>query len=164
MRRLSTALAALPVLLWADIAAAQDKVFVIRHAEQELSAANPSLTNEGQERAAEVASMLRDAEIDVVFASSTLRTQQTGNIIATSLGVSSHEFPKYSYAEMIEKVRTSHADETVLIVGNSGTIPAILKLLGVIEPVTVSKSDYDNLFLVVPNGNGSSELVRLRMP
>ncbi|SMX25622.1 SixA phosphatase family protein [Boseongicola aestuarii] len=165
MRKLWFALTVLPAMICAGMTEAQEKVFLIRHAEEELlSGANPKLSSEGRERAARYASMLRDAEIDVLFSSSTVRTQETGDIIAESLGVPSHSFNKYGYGEMLAQVEAQNVDDTILIVGNSGTIPTMLRLLGVVEEVKVSKSDYDNLFLVVPNDNGPSQFVRLRMP
>ncbi len=85
MRMLLPPLLAAMVISYA--AAAQEAVYVIRHAEKENAGDDPSITQEGQARAAAWAEMLQTVELDVVFTSDAKRTQQTGNIIADKLGL-----------------------------------------------------------------------------
>ena len=56
---------------------------------------------------------------------------------------------------LIQKVRT--ASGNVLVVGHSNTVPAVIKELGVAEPVSIAETEYDNLFVVT-----KGTLIRLR--
>jgi hypothetical protein len=50
----------------------------------------------------------------------------------------------------------------VLVVGHSDTVPAILRLMGHPDPVTIAHAEHDNLFVVVPHAAGPPSVVRLR--
>ena len=69
-------------------AIAQEVVYLIRHAEKELSGNDPSITEQGRARAGAWAEVLQYVGLDVVFTSDAKRTQQTGQIIADKLGLS----------------------------------------------------------------------------
>ena len=74
---------AFAVVITAALAsAAQEAVFVIRHAEKELRGEDPAITNAGRNRAAAWADMLQHAGFDIVINSDARHTQQTGQIIA----------------------------------------------------------------------------------
>jgi hypothetical protein len=55
--------------------------------------------------------------------------------------------------------KLKRASGNVLVVGHSNTLPQIINALGVRPRVTVSESDYDNLFLVV--GSPRPDLIQL---
>jgi hypothetical protein len=50
----------------------------------------------------------------------------------------------------------------VLVVGHSNTVPALLVALHVDTAVAIADSDYDNLFIVVPQKEGRPVLLRLK--
>jgi broad specificity phosphatase PhoE len=151
-------LLAASVALAASSAGAQTAVFVVRHAEK-VSEEDQRLTEAGKARAARLASMLRDSGIAAIFSTDTERTIGTAKPLSDALA---RKIQLYEdVPALVRTLRERHADETVLVVGHSNTLPALLKALGCAAPVTTTDGEYDNLFVVLPNG-GAATLVRLR--
>ncbi|PLX43580.1 MAG: hypothetical protein C0605_03820 [Hyphomicrobiales bacterium] len=144
--------------------AAQEAVFIIRHAEKELSGADPSITKAGKLRAAAWAKMLRHVGLDVVFTSDAKRTRQTGEIIAASLGLPLHARNRADTAGLTDTLSFDHEEDVVLIVAHAETIPGILQNLGVSGNIKVSQADFANLFIVAQPGSDKARLLRLQMP
>ena len=143
---------------------AQKVVYLIRHAEQVLDVEDPPLTVAGHQRAKAWAGILRDAGIKVVYTSKKRRTKQTGEPIAQALNIPLETMPRRDVAGLVDRLRTRHADDAVLIVGHSRTIPKLVKELGHSEEVTIERDDYDSLFIVVPQSERDPLVVRLRYP
>jgi hypothetical protein len=59
------------------------------------------------------------------------------------------------------RLKAEHSRETVLVVGHSNTVPPLLKALGCAEDITISASQYDDLFAVVSRARGRPVLLRL---
>jgi hypothetical protein len=55
-----------------------------------------------------------------------------------------------------------HAGGTVLVVGHSNTVPAIVGALGAPQPKDLCDSEYDQVFTVVLGDGGSPRLIRSR--
>jgi phosphohistidine phosphatase SixA len=141
------------VMVVAAQAAAQNLVFVVRHAEKAAAAGaggmmadDPDLSDEGRARAESLARMLKDAGIKTIFATEFKRTRQTAAPLATALGIKVVSIGSSDSAKQVEMARK--ATGNVLVVGHSNTVPMILKELGVQESVTIDDSEYDNLFIV----------------
>jgi phosphohistidine phosphatase SixA len=152
------------VLALTTTVTAQDVVFVVRHAERADAGMkggmkDPPLSPEGEARARRLASMLRSADVEHVFASQFKRTQQT----AQPLAAAEHIETTVVTAKDIDALtkQLSATKGASLVVGHSDTVGDIIKALGVREEVTISDDDYDNLFVVVRVG-GEAKLVRLR--
>ncbi len=151
MRRL--ALSFLLVLL-AVPAAAQQLIFVVRHAERAdaaagaspMMASDPDLSEAGRARAESLAAALKDAKISAIFVTPYKRTQQTAAPLATALGVTILTIPSTDTEGLVAKVKA--APGNVLIVGHSNTVPEVIKGLGIDTPPPVAETDFDNLFIV----------------
>lgn len=162
MRRLALSLL---VLFFALPAAAQQTVFVVRHAERAdtasggapVMAADPDLSDAGRTRAESLAVALRDAKITAIFVTPFKRTQQTAEPLAKALGIQLTAIDPKDTAGLIEKVQGVTGN--VLIVGHSNTVPDLLTRLGIADAPKLADNDYDNLFVVI-RGEKSS-LVRL---
>lgn len=155
------------VLLCAGLTAqafAQEPIYIIRHAEKELSGTDPALTETGRKRAAAWAEMFRPSELNIILTSDAKRTRETGGIIARSLGIPHKEFPIEDVAGLIDLIEFDHEQDNVLIVGHTETIPQILSNLGSFEDVEIGQSDFANLFVLVRQGTDEPQLIRLRMP
>ena len=144
--------------------AAQDAVYLIRHSEKELSGADPKLTPEGRQRAAEWAVMLQHVGISAIITSDAQRTQETGGIIADELGLSTSALPKGDTAGLVDVLEFDHEADTVLIVAHAETIPRILEGLGVLEDTNIDESDFANLFVVLGPSSDAPVYVHLLMP
>jgi len=144
---------------------AQKLVFLVRHAERADAAspqmqgqADPPLSAAGEARAAKLAGMLADAGIKAIIVTEYRRTQDTARPLATKLGLTAQRVSARETGALVAKLRSEHADEIVLVVGHSNTVPDIIKSLGGPD-VKISDDDYDNLFIVVP---GAGTTTRLR--
>ena len=144
-------------------AVAQEAIFIVRHAEKLDDSDDPPLSAEGYARAARLVGMLADVGIYAIYGTERQRTIQTAQPLADRLGLEIGAIPRAGTARLVETLRTSHTDDVVLVVGHSDTVPTILQALGVQEPMTIGDAEYDNVFLVIPRGNGSPTLLRLRM-
>jgi broad specificity phosphatase PhoE len=135
---------------------AQKLVFVVRHAEradggamQMQAQTDPPLSAAGEARALKLAKMLGDAGIQAIFATEYRRTQDTAKPLATKLGLTIRQFPLRDTAALLAALRKDAANDIVLIIGHSNTVPAILKALGGSD-VAIADDEYDNLFVLVP--------------
>ena len=156
------------LLLWvsalalaAPMQATPSIVYVVRHAERAdsngVAEKDPALSAAGKARARALAGLLQDAKITALYATEFRRTQDTARPLADALKIPITVIPATETAALMEKLKG--ASGNALIVGHSNTVPAIIKALGVSEPVTLGESEYDNLFLVVTEP--SPRLVRL---
>ncbi len=146
-------------------ARAQKLVFVVRHAEradsggsQMLGQPDPPLSSAGEARAARLAVMLGDAGIKAIVATEFRRTQDTAGPLATRLGLAVQKLPARDTDGLISRLRKEHANDIVLVVGHSNTVPAIVQALGGPD-VTIADDEYDNLFVIVP---GTGTMTRIR--
>jgi broad specificity phosphatase PhoE len=141
--------------------AAQEAVFVIRHAEQDVFSSDPGLRPEGRDRARAWARVLAPTGLDVVVTSDLRRSRSTGALVAEALGIPRVEFGKSDYEAIRDFLRESYPEGRVLIIGHSGTISSLLRSFGHTEYVRVSKSDYGGLFIVAPAETGAPMVTRL---
>ena len=159
MARHRTLACALFTLWLGTTAFAQGTVFLVRHAERAdttkgapaMMGADPSLSEAGQLRAAALATVLKDARISAIFVTEYKRTQQTAEPLAKALGLTPVVVKANDTAALIAQLK--QATNNVLVVGHSNTVPDVIKALGVTTPVTIADTDYDNLFLVAPQGS-----------
>lgn len=159
------------LLSYAVPAAAQQTIFLVRHAERaaatpaqpaqkSMMADDPPLSAAGQARAAKLAALLASADVKQIFTTEYRRTRETAAPLAAKLKLQ----PVMSAAKdpdpLVERVLQLKAN--VLIVGHSNTLPDLLKKLGVKQPVTIGDDEYDSLFIVVRPATGEPTLIRLR--
>lgn len=148
-------LALTAVLAIATTATAQTSVFVVRHAERADAAAgtapmmatDPDLSEVGKARAQSLATALKDAGITAIYTTEYKRTKQTGEPLAKALGIQVTAVPAREMPALLEKLKAATAN--VLVIGHSNTVGEVIAGLGVAEPVKLTDSDYDNLFVVV---------------
>lgn len=144
------------------IAHAQEVVYLIRHAEQMLDVEDPPLTEKGHQRAKAWAEILRDAGLDVVYTSKKRRTKETGEPIAQALNIPMETMSRKDVTGLVDRLRTQHADDAVLIISHTRALPKLVKALGYSEDGTIKREDYDNLFVIVPKGENNATVFRLR--
>lgn len=147
---------------FAGHAAAQEAIYIVRHAERADDGKFSLLSPQGRERASRLARILRDAGISQIVVTEYERTAQTAAPLAAHLGIKPSAVAADDPATLLHLIRASGQRARVLVVGHSDTIPALLKALGCKPQVTIAKPEYDNLFVVVPGGDGPPVLVRLR--
>jgi broad specificity phosphatase PhoE len=145
-------LVAILALLISAPAAAQQTVFLVRHAERadmEKGAPpsdDPDLSNSGRARAEALATLLKDADITAIFITKFKRTAQTAAPLAKAAGLSPVVVDGTNAPAIAKEIRAQKGN--VLIVGHSNTVPDIIKALGVETIVNIGDKDFDNLFIV----------------
>lgn len=147
-------------------AAAQQSVFLVRHAEKSDPAAGASaamaadtdLSAAGRARAESLAAMLKDARITAIVVTQYKRTQQSAVPLAKALGVNAIEVHSDDIKGQVERITA--ASGNVLVVGHTGSVPKVLAALGIADPPSIPETEYDNLFIVTRGLKPS--VVRLR--
>ena len=154
-------------LAWSLSASAQEVIFVVRHSDppqylsfDEIQDDTP-LSESGQQRAKMLAELLKDAGITAIYGTQALRTVETAGPLAKTLGL---EVQVHSYDDtdgLIRLLRSDHSEDRVLVVGHWSTIPLIIKALGYPQDIEIERSAYDNLFVVIPNGDTAPTVLHL---
>jgi phosphohistidine phosphatase SixA len=144
------------------VAYAQRAVLVVRHADRLDDSEDSPLSAAGKERAQRLAALLKDVGITAIYTSQFQRTMQTVEPLARALKISPVSLPTADQEGLIKRIRAQHRQDVVLIVGHQMSVPALLKLLGHSEDLTIAATEYDNLFIVVPTSGGRPNVLRLR--
>lgn len=153
---------------FAGRAAAQEPtvVVLVRHAEKAASGGDdPELSPEGSARAAALAEALADAGVDVVVVTQRRRTGLTAEPLARARGLAPEvvalgggEAHVRSVADAVRR----HAGRTVLVVGHSNTVPAIVGALGGPALDELCEHEYGNLYVMVLRPGAEPSLLRTR--
>jgi broad specificity phosphatase PhoE len=141
-------------------------VLLVRHAEKAAQPAqDPPLTDAGSARARALVAVARDAGVKSIISTQYLRTRNTAEPTAAALSITPeivNAGPMPQHAKAVADQVMKHAGETVLVVGHSNTIPAIVGALGAPQPRDLCDSEYDQLFVVVIGDAGPPRLIRSR--
>jgi phosphohistidine phosphatase SixA len=141
-------------------------IFLVRHAERAdassespaAKANDPDLSEAGRLRAESLGRALRDAAITAIYVTEYKRTQQTAAPLAKATGIAVTVVPAKETGALLAKLRNCIG--SALVIGHSNTVPETIKALGVPKPVTITDSEYDNLFVLTPGS--PARLIRLR--
>jgi len=127
-------------------------VMVLRHAEKSAEQVDPSLSPAGRERAARLARLLAQSGVAAIYVSDTRRARETGTPLAERLGIKLIEYPGREVDELAERLLERHRGRTVVVIGHSNTLPALLAKLSRGRYVTrVDEDEFDGLYLVSVN-------------
>jgi broad specificity phosphatase PhoE len=141
-------------------------VLLVRHAEKGTQPPqDPPLTEAGAERARALVIVARDAGVSAIITTQFERTRRTAEPTATALRITPEVVsagPAAQHAKAVADQVLKHAGGTVLVVGHSNTIPAIVGALGAPQPRDLCDSEYDQLFVVVLGDGGPPRLIRSR--
>lgn len=142
-------------------------VILVRHAEKELGTIeDPPLTPAGEQRAQLLARMFggRDGagRIAGIFASDTRRAQRTAAPLAERLGITVNVTKGSDYDGIIGRIRSEYGGKTVLVVGHSNTVPALVRLLGRVEDIAeIADGDYGTIYVVTVPTLGRPSVLRM---
>ena len=164
MRLLRLALAAAALSLPVSLEAQATTVILVRHAEK--SDANPgdrdpALSEAGQQRARALADALADAGVQAVLVTPLQRTRLTAAPLMEQRRLQAQvvAISPTHVADVAKAVR-EHRGHTVLVVGHSNTIPAIVGALGGPKLPDLCDAQYAQLFTLVIPEQGTPSLVR----
>ena len=170
MRALSIALTAVfaigPATPRSHVAAPPTVVILVRHAEKAAQPPqDPPLTEAGSHRAQALVAIARDAGVTAIITTQYERTKKTAEPTATALHITPEVVaagPAAEHAKAVADQVLTHRGGSVLVVGHSNTIPAIVGALGAPRLRDLCDSEYDQLFVVVLGDTGPPRLIRSR--
>jgi len=135
-------------------------IMVVRHAEKDTASTLDDnlvpLNAAGVARSQTLSEVAGRAGVKAIFVTEKLRTHQTAQPLADSLGITPTEINKANIDELITAVRDRGG--VIVIVGHSDTVPVIVDRLGG-GTVTVGEQ-FDNLFVLSLNRFGTTKLIQ----
>lgn len=152
-------------------AASATTVVIVRHAEAVPdSGTDPVLSEAGLARANALAETLADAGVKAVITTQYQRTALTGGplaaaakvpLIKESIGGGPAGLDAYA-RNAVQTVRAKYAGGTVVIIGHSNTVPALVKAFSGVDVGEIAHDSYDRMFVVTLRPDGSGSVVRAR--
>lgn len=135
----------LPLLIL-SIGCSTSNYYLVRHAEKVDNSKNPPLSEAGKERADNLKDILKTENIDLLYATDYIRTQNTVKPLADNLNkeVITYDARKtYDIVERLKKVN----NKNIVVAGHSNTVPdMVLHFTG--DSVHIGHDDYCNLYLI----------------
>lgn len=140
-------------------------VILVRHAEKAVvppENKDPDISLDGEKRAAELAKMFGDAGIGAIFVSQYKRTQQTVKPLADKLGIAATPVEAQKTPELIKQIRAQKAGQVIFVAGHNNTVPEVIAALGGPKLPIIPETQYDNLYILTVNSDGSAKLLKLK--
>lgn len=155
-------------LAWFFESQATTTIIFVRHAEKATTPADdPSLSQAGIRRSAELSRQLSDADvvagIDAIYSTPFRRTKETAQPVADALGLPVSIYDPNDNEAVLEKILKNHKGKIVLVVGHSNTLPTLIADLGASKKVPpIAEWEYDNIYVVSIPWFGKTKTIRLR--
>jgi len=138
-------------------------IILVRHAERSTAmSADALLSSAGEERARQLAQVLKDAGIQRIYVTEVRRTQQTAEPIAVRLHLTPVVIAQKDIDKLVGELMKLGENETVLVVGHTNTIPPIIERLGAGKAPPMADTEYDRLTVVFTPSGGKAHVVTLR--
>src|SRR5687767_4136708 len=132
----------------AHAAAQTTTVLLVRHAEKVDNSTDALLSDAGMARAHSLIDALKAHQLTAVYTTQYQRTRLTAAHVAAAHKVTPVVLDaSLSAADVAQRIK-EHAGKTVLVVGHSNTVPAIIRALGGPDIGLIPDAEYDNLFVV----------------
>jgi len=139
-------------------------IVLVRHAERPPGT-DPDLLPEGRARAGDLARALERANVRAIIHTNFKRTRQTAESLAARTGVALTEVSAggnaTAHAADVAARLLSFKGHTVVYVGHSNTVPAVIGALGITPAPSIPDSVYSR-FYVVTKRKGLTSLTEAR--
>lgn len=155
-------------LAWFFESQATTTMIFVRHAEKaNLPAADPGLSDAGQERVAELTRQLVDADVvagvDAIYVTQYRRTEETAQPLADALDLPINRYDAGDTEEILETILKRHKGKIILVVAHSDTLPVLIANLGASKKVPpIAEGEYDNIYIISIPWFGKTKTIRLR--
>lgn len=141
---------------------AQPVVYLVRHGEKLDGSRDSGLSPAGEARAMRLAHAMEASGVIAIHTTEYRRTSQLAAPLAQRQKIVPTTVPAGDMDGLMKRIAAYGADQVVLVIGHSNTVPSIIKRLGYTGEVKVEEADFDNLFVVVPRENKAPALIRLK--
>lgn len=131
-------------LLWS---CSSTNYYVVRHAERVDSSKDSPLSSAGLQRAQDLKDTLASTKMDLIYASTYIRTQQTAQPTATAKGLSLIIYKPDTTAGLVTHLKRIKG-KNVLVTGHSDTVPDIVFGLSNQNVAPINDKDFDNLYII----------------
>ena len=134
--------------------AATTVVFLVRHAEKATQPPDdPPLAPAGRARAVALSAIMAQAHPIAIIHTQYRRTKETAKPTVTALHIPAILITRGADSEphaqtVAARIRQQFSGKTVLVVGHSDTVPAILRRLGIAHPPAIPETQFNRLFKV----------------
>ncbi|REG92104.1 phosphoglycerate mutase family protein [Algoriphagus antarcticus] len=135
-------------------------IYIVRHAEKQLTGDDPELSVAGNVRAQKLAQILADKEITHIFSTVYKRTRLTATSTANEAGVEIETYDPKNHDALVELLRDLEGN--ILIVGHSNTVGQVANyFVGDGEKYgDLEDSEYNYIYVVTLEKEGTSSVVR----
>ena len=120
-------------------------IYVSRHM-RKAEGEDPSLSAQGAVEAVRLAELLKGKGIAAIFVTATKRSRETAQPLATATGAPVETYDPRDNAALAQ--RAAAIPGSILIVGHSNTVPAIVAAVGGTPPGPMTEEDFGRIFAV----------------
>lgn len=159
MKKILTALLVLASIVSLQAHAFQT-IVLVRHGEKVDESRDPLLSEKGLQRAQNLARILRDANIEQVYATDYQRTQHTAKPLADARQLPITIYSAKESLAMGQQLR--NASKNTLIVGHSNTLNTLLQGLGILGQKAIAEDEFDRLVMVHLHKDTAPSMTLLR--
>jgi broad specificity phosphatase PhoE len=154
---------ALTICTAGSVLAQSATVILVRHAEKIDDSADPALSEAGNARAVALADALADAGVTAIFTTQYERTRMTAAPLGERIGIAPEVVAASgrTHADDVAARVREHPDGTIVVVGHSNTVGAIIRALGGPDVGNIADADYDHMFVLTIDA-GAVRLIRSR--
>lgn len=137
-------------------------IILVRHAEKGFDeGGDPELTEAGHERARELARILEPMPIAAIYSTPFKRTEQTVVPLAEAKELAVNSYNPFKMDEVLEVIK-ENSGKYLVFSGHSNTTPVLVnKLLGEDRYSQLDEKDYDNLYIVTLQSDGTASVAVL---
>ncbi len=137
---------------------------LVRHAEKVADGSkDPTLTDKGNDRALNILSMFKDADITAIYSTNYKRTKMTVAPLAKEINKEITIYDPRALKEFSQSLIVDNKGGTVIVSGHSNTTPSLANLLLSEEKLEqFNEDDYGNLIIITTLGDNKANLLHLR--
>ncbi|MDR7132755.1 broad specificity phosphatase PhoE [Algoriphagus sp. 4150] len=135
-------------------------IYIVRHAEKQLTGDDPELSIAGNARANKLAQILADKEIKHIYSTDFKRTKLTATPTAVEAGVTIEVYDPKNHDDLVDKLRTNEGN--ILVIGHSNTVGQVANyFVGEAEKYTdLEDSEYNYIYVVTLEKDGTSSVAQ----
>lgn len=149
------------LLLQPCLASDNFTLYLVRHAEKQADSKDPHLTQCGEERAKQLATLLSTANIKSVYSTNYQRTMSTAAPLSNKQEIAIKNYNPRQLEQFA--LHLKQQKENTLIVGHSNTTPQLTQLLSEQEVDNLTEKEYQMLYQV-QFIEGKSQLTLFKQP
>lgn len=129
-------------------------IYLVRHAEKEAVKDDPKLTECGQRRAKQIASILKQTNIKNVYSTAYQRTMSTAAPFSKQQNLAIKHYSPAQLPQLAQQLLNKK--ENALVVGHSNTTPQLAEFILDHHVDNISEKQYRNLYQIQVSDSGKT--------